>query len=42
MIKDRKINVKDMITERVKLEDIQNGFKIAGEAKNSLKVVVVP
>jgi len=42
LIKDGKINVKDMITHRVKLVDIQKGFKIAGEAKDSLKVVVVP
>ncbi|MDD5474612.1 MAG: alcohol dehydrogenase catalytic domain-containing protein [Candidatus Methanoperedens sp.] len=42
LIKDRKVNVKDMITDRVKLEDIQKGFKIAGEAKDSLKVIVVP
>jgi L-iditol 2-dehydrogenase len=42
LIKDGKINVRDMITDRVKLEDIQRGFKIAGEAKDSLKVVVVP
>lgn len=41
LIKDGKIDVKDMITDRVKLEDIQRGFKIAGEARNSLKVVVV-
>ncbi len=42
LIKDGKINVKDMITHRVKLVDIQKGFRIAGEAKDSLKVVVVP
>ncbi len=42
LIKDRKVNVKDMITDRVKLEDIRKGFKIAGEAKDSLKVIVVP
>ncbi len=42
LIKDGKINVKDMITHKVGLEDIQRGFKIAGEAKDSLKVVVVP
>lgn len=42
LIKDKKINVKDMITDRVRLEDIQKGFKIAGEARESLKVVVVP
>jgi L-iditol 2-dehydrogenase len=42
LIKDKKINVKDMITDRVRLENIQKGFKIAGEARESLKVVVVP
>ena len=42
LIKDKKINVRDMITDRVRLEDIQKGFKIAGEAKESLKVIVVP
>lgn len=42
LIKDEKINVKDMITHRVKLVDIQRGFRIAGEAKDSLKIVVVP
>ncbi|MCG2728598.1 MAG: alcohol dehydrogenase catalytic domain-containing protein, partial [Candidatus Methanoperedenaceae archaeon] len=29
LIKDGKINVRDMITDRVKLDDIQKGFKIA-------------
>ncbi|MGZ4161168.1 MAG: alcohol dehydrogenase catalytic domain-containing protein [Neobacillus sp.] len=42
LIKDKKINVRDMITDRVRLEDIQKGFKIAGEARESLKVIVVP
>jgi L-iditol 2-dehydrogenase len=42
LIKNGTINVKDMITDRVRLEDIQKGFKIAGGAGNSLKVVVVP
>ncbi len=42
LIKDREINVREMITDRVGLEDIQRGFKIAGEAKDSLKVVVIP
>lgn len=42
LITDRKIRVKEMITHRVTLEDIQNGFKIAGESNNSLKVIVVP
>jgi L-iditol 2-dehydrogenase len=42
LIRKGTINVKDMITDRVSLEDIQKGFKIAGGAGNSLKVVVVP
>ncbi len=42
LIKNGTINVRDMITDRVKLEDIQEGFKIAGEARESLKVIVVP
>lgn len=42
LIKEKKINVRDMITDRVGLEDIRKGFKIAGEAGESLKVVVVP
>jgi L-iditol 2-dehydrogenase len=40
LISDGKIDVSDMITHRLKLEDIQKGFKIAGEAKDSLKVVL--
>jgi L-iditol 2-dehydrogenase len=42
LIKDGKIDVKSLITHRLKLDDIQKGFKIAGEAKDSLKVIVVP
>lgn len=42
LIKDGRINVRDMITDRVRLDDIQRGFKIAGEGKESMKVVVVP
>ncbi len=41
LIKDGKIDVKSLITHRLKLEDIQRGFKIAGEAKDSLKVIIV-
>ena len=40
LISDGKIDVSDMITHRLKLEDIQKGFKIAQEAKDSLKVVL--
>ncbi len=40
LISDGRIDVSDMITHRLKLEDIQKGFKIAQEAKDSLKVVL--
>ncbi len=42
LIKHKKINVGDMITDRVRLKDIQKGFDIAGGGGKSLKVVVVP
>ena len=41
LIVDGKVNVLDVITHRLNLEDIQKGFKIAGEARDSLKVMVV-
>jgi threonine dehydrogenase-like Zn-dependent dehydrogenase len=31
-----------MITHRIPLQDIQQGFRYASEANESLKVVVVP
>jgi L-iditol 2-dehydrogenase len=36
------VNVKKMITHRVSLSDIREGFKLVSEAAESLKVVVVP
>ena len=42
LIKTGKINVKDMITHRLPLDDIRKGFKIASEAQESLKVVLIP
>ncbi|MEF9437888.1 MAG: zinc-binding dehydrogenase, partial [Candidatus Mariimomonas ferrooxydans] len=42
LIQSGKANVRSMITHRVRLSDIQQGFKLAAESKNSLKVVVVP
>ena len=42
LIKKRKINVKDTITHVLPLEDIQRGFEIVSEAKESLKVVLKP
>ena len=42
LIKNKKINVKDMITHKLPLEKIQEGFNIVSEAKESLKVIVEP
>ena len=42
LIKNKKINVGDMITHKMPLEKIQKGFKIVSEAKESLKVIVEP
>lgn len=41
-ISSGKINAKKMITHTVQLSNIQQGFQIASESSNSLKVVVVP
>ncbi len=42
LIKKRKIDVKKMISHELPLEEIQKGFKIVSEAKESLKVVLRP
>ncbi|MBN2121321.1 MAG: alcohol dehydrogenase catalytic domain-containing protein [Candidatus Omnitrophica bacterium] len=42
LINDAKINIKDMITHKLPLTKIQEGFKIAAAAKESLKVVLIP
>lgn len=42
LIADKKINVKDTITHLLPLTQIQTGFKIVAEAKESLKVVLEP
>ncbi len=42
LIKDNKINVKDMITHKLPIEEIREGFRIVAEAKKSLKVVLEP
>lgn len=42
LIKNGKIDVKSMITHKLPLEDIQRGFKIVSDAKESLKVVIEP
>ena len=40
LIKNKKINVADMITHRLKFDEIQKGFNLVAEAKESLKVIV--
>ena len=42
LIQSSTVNVRKMVTHRVPLSAIAHGFKLASEAKNSLKVVVVP
>ena len=42
LINTRKINVRGMITHRIPFSDIQQGFRLASAAKESLKVIVVP
>ncbi len=36
------LNVKDMITHRLPLREVQEGFRLMAEAGNSLKVILVP
>ena len=42
LIERSKVRVRQMITHRVPLSNIGQGFKLASEGKSSLKVVVVP
>ena len=42
LIKSGKFNISDMITHRLKLSEIQQGFKLVTEAKDSLKVIIEP
>lgn len=41
LIEGNEINVRKMITHRIPLSEIQKGFKLVSEAKESLKVVIV-
>jgi L-iditol 2-dehydrogenase len=42
LIRDRKIKVKEMITHRLPLNEIQKGFKLVVDAKESVKVIIEP
>lgn len=41
-ISSRKIDVRDMITNRLPLKDTAIGFKLVSEAKDSIKVIIEP
>lgn len=42
LIAKKKLNLTEMITHRLSLEEIGLGFKLASEAKESLKVIIFP
>ncbi|OGW83342.1 MAG: alcohol dehydrogenase [Omnitrophica bacterium RIFCSPLOWO2_01_FULL_45_10] len=42
LIRSKKINVYDMITHRLGLAEIQEGFRLVGEARESIKVILEP
>ncbi len=42
LIKNKALNINALITHKLPLSDIQKGFKIVSEAKESLKVVLIP
>lgn len=42
LLGDKKIDVSDLITHRIPLENIQEGFRLASKAGESLKVVLFP
>lgn len=42
LIKNKRVNIEAMITHKLPLEKIQEGFRIVSEAKESLKVVLKP
>ncbi len=41
-ITHKKVNLKDMVTHKLKLGEIQKGFQLVAEARESLKVIVEP
>ncbi|MBC7128566.1 MAG: alcohol dehydrogenase catalytic domain-containing protein [Thermoplasmatales archaeon] len=42
ILKNKKIEVEDMITHRLSLDEIQKGFNLVAEAKESIKVIIYP
>jgi len=42
LISSGKLNLKDMVTHKLKFDEIQKGFDLVAEAKDSIKVIVEP
>ncbi|MCK5708787.1 MAG: zinc-dependent dehydrogenase [Candidatus Aureabacteria bacterium] len=42
LIRSKRVIVDDMVTDRLKLEEIAKGFKLVSEGKNSIKVIILP
>ena len=42
LIEAGKVNMKDLITHQLPLEQVQEGFRLVAEARQSLKVVLIP
>ncbi|MCD6108791.1 MAG: zinc-dependent dehydrogenase [Thermoplasmata archaeon] len=42
LIKEKRVNVKEMITHRLPLSETGKGFKLVAEAKESIKVIIEP
>lgn len=42
LIKNKKINVKDLVTHRFSLDKISEGFNLAAKPDNSLKIIIEP
>jgi L-iditol 2-dehydrogenase len=42
LIQEKKVNVQDMISHRLPLDDIQKGFDLVAKAQDSLKVIIEP
>ena len=42
LIRSQRVNVKDMITHRLSIEDTGKGFIIVSEASKSIKVIIDP
>ncbi len=42
LIKNKKINLSDMITHRLRFDEIGKGFQLVAEARDSIKVIIEP